>query len=356
MISAADKVIDNPSIDLKTALTQQKTGTILAATLGTAGVTGLVAATGATTVSSGIATIIAATATGATAATAATVSTPIGWVVGGAALLLGGGVVIKNMISLFPYKDKLDALYSELQLKTEQYRLSSENETKDYVLFGALSGKYYKSGGLMILGRSTNGWYRYVPTKQGPFEGSEPILDFPEQLTKLRHDNTNSRLWQVLNSLCTNLLGSNWEQRIVYSNYCKIAPSEEAENNGTPPKQLVKLQENICNEILKIEIESFQPRHIIAFTGCKIENIDFSERLMPALNRIYTKNKNANLSEWPILIDEFTWGNKYGIEVYKIENTIIYLTEHPDRKEVLSHVEALSTMIMKYVGTELRGN
>lgn len=262
------------------------------------------------------------------------------------------------MISLLPYRVKLESLYSELQQVTEEYRSDERNKDKGYVLFGAICGEKYKSGGLMILGRSTNGWYRDVTSDISPFDGDEPIIDYPEQLTKLKQDNTNSRLWQVLNALCPQLIGDHWEQKIVYSNYCKIAPDDESEKNGTPSKELRNLQGSICNKILKIEIESFQPRHIIAFTGCNIEEIDFSERAIPALYEICSKEDDLNITSWPPKIDGCCWGchNKFGIEVYKMGDTFIYLTEHPDRKDVQSHVKALYSMITKFAGEELKKN
>lgn len=262
------------------------------------------------------------------------------------------------MISLLPYRVKLESLYSELQQVTEEYRSDERNKNKDYVLFGALCGENYERGGLMILGRSTDGWYRYVPSNISPFEGEKPIIDYPKQLTILKQDNTNSRLWQVLNALCPRLIGDNWEQKIVYSNYCKISPDEDSEENGTPPKKLRNLQESICNKILKIEIESFQPRHIIVFTGCNIEDIDFSERAIPALHEICSKEDDFKMTSWPPKIDECSWGcrSKFGIEVYKMGDTFIYLTEHPDRKEVQSHAKALYSMITKFVGEELKKN
>lgn len=75
---------------------------------------------------------------------------------------------------------------------TEEYRSNESNKEKDYVLLGALCGKNYERGGLMILGRSTNGWYRYVPSDISPFEGDKPILDYPDQLTILNEENKRS--------------------------------------------------------------------------------------------------------------------------------------------------------------------
>lgn len=63
------------------------------------------------------------------------------------------------MISFKSKQIELEELYSKLINDTEKYRLSDKN--KDYVLFGGIAGRNYKHHGLMVIGRSPNGWHRY---------------------------------------------------------------------------------------------------------------------------------------------------------------------------------------------------
>lgn len=101
------------------------------------------------------------------------------------------------MISFKPKQLELEGLYSKLIAQTEEYRLSKENEDKSYVLFGAIAGRNYSKNGLMVIGRSPNGWHRYNLSTAGLFDGLDRLFDYPEKLTELRNNNNTSKLWQV---------------------------------------------------------------------------------------------------------------------------------------------------------------
>lgn len=245
------------------------------------------------------------------------------------------------MISFKPKQIELENLYSKLIAQTEEYRLSEKNRDKSYVLFGAIAGHNYNKNGLMVIGRSPNGWHRYNLSTTGLFEGINRLFDYPEKLTELRNNNNTSKLWQVLNRIGTAIYEKDWEQSILYSNYCKLAPDEESEPNGTPPKRLRNLQQDICDKILRLELDVYCPKHIIVFTGCNIVDMDFSERLMPFL-LTYFSDKDFSDKPWPRPIKKMTWGNgRFAIEVYKINETYVYLSEHPDRKNTNEHANVL---------------
>ncbi|MDE6478807.1 MAG: hypothetical protein K2L45_00945 [Muribaculaceae bacterium] len=252
------------------------------------------------------------------------------------------------MISLKEKKTELSLLYSQLVRETEEYRLNDKNKDKGYVLFGAVAGRNYRRNGLMIIGRATNGWHRYVDSVNDLFSGKDKIFDYPEKLTELKNNNKKSRYWQVLSRIGENLFGENWEQSILYSNYCKIAPDEESDPNGTPKRKLRNLQDETCKRILNIELDIFSPKHIVAFTGCYAGDMDFSERLMSGLLS-YLLSDDYSDKTWPLPIDSISWGNgKYVLEVYKIEDTYIYLSEHPDRKPCEEHSDVLIKTLRLY--------
>ena len=182
----------------------------------------------------------------------------------------------------------------------------------------------------------------------GLFDGLDRLFDYPEKLTELRNNNNTSKLWQVLNRIGATILGKDWEQSILYSNYCKLAPDEVSASNGTPPKRLRNLQQDICDSILKLELDVYCPKHIIAFTGCNIGDMDFSERLMPFL-LTYFSNENFSDKPWPSPIKKLNWGNGcYSLEVYKINGTYVYLSEHPDRKNTTEHAEILLKNLLTF--------
>ncbi len=252
------------------------------------------------------------------------------------------------MITFLPKQADLENLYNKLIIMTNEYRCSERNKDKDYVLFGAIAGRNYCQNGLMVIGRSPNGWHRYDLSSNGLFKGNSRIFDYPEKLSELKENNKSSKLWRILNLICSNLYGSNWEQHIFYSNFYKLAPDEYAEPNGTPTITLRNLQQEICNRILCLELETYRPKNIIVFTGC-YKGTEFSERIIPTLLTYFLGVDYSN-REWPQPINRILWGNdKYALEVYSINGVYIYLTEHPDRKSCNTHANILLTEVKKHI-------
>lgn len=254
------------------------------------------------------------------------------------------------MIKLQPIEQEIQSLYEELIVSTEVYRANSE---ECHVIFGAIAGREYQPNGIMICGRSTNGWHRYDLSTDKMFSGEQQLFDIPHKLTELKLKNTKSRLWKVLSIVFKEIYGEDWEQRLVYSNFCKIAPDGDITPNGTPPYALRQIQNECCKKILKKELTVFQPKHIIAFTGCQVKsNFDISENLMDCLLDFYT-----GCSIWPNPIKTIIWEEKivngrktkYGIEVYKLNDTYVYLCEHPDRKSAEKHGAALLELLHAYL-------
>lgn len=128
-----------------------------------------------------------------------------------------------------------------------------------------------------------------------------------------------------------------------------MAPDEESEPNGTPLKRLRNLQQDICDKILRLELDVYCPKHIIVFTGCNIGDMDFSERIMPFLSS-YFSNEDYSDKPWPRHIIKETWGDgRFALEVYKINETYIYLSEHPDRKNIIEHANGLLKNLRTFI-------
>ena len=269
------------------------------------------------------------------------------------------------MKTLIKHKVELFRLYNKLIEITRPYRKNKRNRNKSYVLFGALIGMLYKERGIMFLGRSSNGWHCYVDDEKSPFLFNEseildgngeqfvdsvanPLFDIPGKLTLLKENNRKSKVWQLISLLGQALCGKNWEQHIVYSNYCKIAPDEESSKLGTPPVGLINLQEEIVDEILRIELEVMLPQHIICYTGCT-EGLDISERLMPILLAFYSGEDQSEKynKEWrkyknvEMIKDESLNSNL--MEIYRIGDNYIYLLDYPQGKSP----EAMAAAILK---------
>lgn len=258
------------------------------------------------------------------------------------------------MVSLKNIENELRNLYETLISETKSYRHRKSNHLKVYVLFGALTGKFYQKDGTMFIGRSPYGWHCFVNDEKIPNlfanekivkedEASyvdsvdKPLFDIPGKLTLLKNVNQSSKVWQLLKILGENLYKEDWEQHIVYSNYCKIAPDENSGSHGTPPVGLRNIQEKIVDKILRLELDSFKPKHIIVYTGLTLKNIDFSERIMhmllsyfsgetdtPKYSKRWVDYRNVRLIE-----DDRIDCNL--LEIYKIGDRYIYLLDHPER-------------------------
>ena len=170
-----------------------------------------------------------------------------------------------------PYRNLL------LKLLKKDYPESS-NYT---VIFSALKGKLYEDNReLMLIGRATNGWRDcFYQNKEGLSIENEiektikslndhkdltaDIATWFKKNTKL-YNIGGSQFWRVGLRITETIVKTNRERTdyIVYSNLYKAAP------DGTnPSEQMKKVTEENCIEILKAEIDAFQPKRILMLTG-----------------------------------------------------------------------------------------
>lgn len=126
ILSAADGVIKNPKNSFEAELKKTLNGNSLAASLVSGGAMGLVAASGAASIGSGIAALIGGMGVAATAATA---SGPVGWAIGGAAVLLTGGYLYKKWKRAQRAKQEKERLKNETIRKQQAIinKLRTEN-------------------------------------------------------------------------------------------------------------------------------------------------------------------------------------------------------------------------------------
>jgi hypothetical protein len=166
------------------------------------------------------------------------------------------------------YKQLIEKLYTQ---KTT-YR-----ETKMCV-FNAKKGKDY-NGKLMIVGRAVNGWGD--PTKYIDKNAAqnlvfvESVLDYLENNTTnyieentptYNHNNSAfTRLKRELAARIVQCKKSEANHSIVWSNIYKVSPHDK----GNPSPKLMELQLPHCINILKMEIEYYQPEVIIFLTSYK---------------------------------------------------------------------------------------
>lgn len=128
VIKAADRVIKDPKKDFRSELRKQgRSFDPLVAALSASGSMGLVAATGAMTISGSIAGLLGGMGA---VATASTVTGPIGWAIGGSALLLLGGAAYNKYKRAKKAQQEKDRMKNEIIRKQQAIinELKSQND------------------------------------------------------------------------------------------------------------------------------------------------------------------------------------------------------------------------------------
>lgn len=153
--------------------------------------------------------------------------------------------------------------------------------------FTAMCGHTYQQlpNKLMVVGRATNGWEAldcstaesFGTIAQQRFEqiGFDWILQTDKGFGN--GDDyllSKSAFWRVLRNICysMNTLTDNcrWFESLLWSNIYKIAPpddTEHADQTKNPSNRLCRKQIAVCREILRKEIETYKPTHILFITG-----------------------------------------------------------------------------------------
>jgi hypothetical protein len=153
--------------------------------------------------------------------------------------------------------------------------------------FWPMCGIDYQPGkGMLLVGRATNGWppqfmlreggkleevERIVAEASNPGFGMEWVTDLsgPAAATgRANTYNTNmSPFWrtahQVAEACKTIQHPEKWSGSLAWSNLYKLAPA----NGGNPSWAQCSAQQKTCAELLKLEIEAFDPAVVIVVAG-----------------------------------------------------------------------------------------
>lgn len=184
-------------------------------------------------------------------------------------------------------------LYAKLfkDCVTTTYRMSNKvwafNQLGHFV---SMAGpKFHKEPvRLMIVGRATNGWPGLCCDNEDAF-GSDAAEKFSakgfswvvnsEDGRGLRNTEedyylSTSPFWRTSKQIWEQLSGKTddrWVDYIAWSNIYKVAPKNDTEETrydyANPSKTLCRKQLSACQEILKHEIEVYQPTHILFISG-----------------------------------------------------------------------------------------
>ena len=180
-------------------------------------------------------------------------------------------------------------LYEDFKNQLAKEKDSFPQDSQELVPFVSVKGRRYSSEQpvrLMLIGRAVNGWEplpspnatdfvnAVIATSQS--DGFANWLDSDERgelfsrhtaetepryyLNKSPFWRTAKAIWHGLNDCPDN---KRWIDSIVWSNLYKLAPR----NGGNPSNALCSKQAESCRKILKGEIETYLPTHILMITG-----------------------------------------------------------------------------------------
>ena len=157
--------------------------------------------------------------------------------------------------------------------------------------FVSMQGKYYSKNErkFMLIGRATNGWGSLDTQSKQSF-GTDAESQF-NSLNRWRwiesingtlystHDRDETNLakrycidkkpyWAYTKAIWTQLPGlihddEIWMENIAWSNLYKVSPPQ----SDNPDWHSQEIQREACKEILKKELEVYQPTHILVITG-----------------------------------------------------------------------------------------
>ncbi len=217
---------------------------------------------------------------------------------------------------------KIFNLYSEM-LKMIAKNSHKFDEKAVLTGFLPLKGKNY-SNDLMVIGRAVNGWVninnladciddnKRQEIIENIYEESkgtgincplEWVINMWGNKNPNEYNSAKSAFWRVIKQICIEMnIGqndfNNWPSYLIWSNLYKISFE-----TGNPSSMLADLQFCYCVDILKREIEIWEPRSILLLTGINWADA-FIQRLGRKTATVDTSNKK--LVEGAFIINNST--------------------------------------------------
>lgn len=224
----------------------------------------------------------------------------------------------------------MESLYRQLYLDliSRKYR-KLVNEKDELAIHVPIIGKNYctRKNRLMWVGRAVNGWYPVdlCCGEQHFIEHVNAQLDSPDRFSFLIRTENNRRLyqyspfWRTCKLICRSLHLSafnenDWFESIVWTNLYAATPYI----GGNPNHSLRSAQKTTCGKLLKTQIDTYKPTHIVFVTDWDW----FADFNSPAKE------------EAPLFpnIDKINFGNGVVVGCGYIGNIPVFVTRRPEYK------------------------
>lgn len=233
----------------------------------------------------------------------------------------------------------LKPLYKDLMAHCGAYIDKYTERTKvPVVSFVAQWGKLYPqedNKGILFVGRATHGWANDDTNVDNLFDHpTDRIFNREDQIIWAK--NYQSPFWSVIKGVANHFYGETGIENIAWTNVSKLAPDS---NNGNPSGKLYSIQQDDDYKIFLKEVEILNPKVIVFLTGN-------SKGLYWGWDYICTINNNEEPKPEQTL-PEHNWAT-YEAKVFKIDNRIVILSEHPQTRPIKEHTDCLIDIITKY--------
>ncbi|MGN1165492.1 MAG: hypothetical protein ACI4S2_03570 [Lachnospiraceae bacterium] len=188
--------------------------------------------------------------------------------------------------------EQIAVLYGELYKKmadNESFSVSDEHgkavdvSFKELSHFTSMQGKNYgKTVKFLLIGRAVNGWMSMPSQEKEQFEQATDLNLRTHGFSWIRQNESGklcnedgsyclnrSSFWRTSEEIWKEISGWNaheitpWFESIAWTNLYKIAPPY----SGNPNTKMIKQEREICREILKLEIELYDPEYVLFVTG-----------------------------------------------------------------------------------------
>ncbi len=171
-------------------------------------------------------------------------------------------------------KDALKNLYSELLIHIKENK--DNFPESNLCVFTPAKGVEYNND-LLFIGRAVNGWGNYIEKDKNEFfinKFNDVCKSYDDENlnwiiekwgASIGYNTKKSAFWRLIKTISDEFYKDdiNSVNKVSWNNLYKISNDK----GGNPSSSLMNIQFELCRKILKLEIETFNPKFTIFLTG-----------------------------------------------------------------------------------------